>query len=397
MSSVRALSFNDSGRQSPFARKNSASPATVRATTPTRSPTKVTTNLSPTKNGSLSPEKTSPFVRRPSQISHSERPSSPFARPGSSLSIPTSPSRQVSNASNISRREVTPDLPRQLPSVTRQTTPPSPQVQTPHREETPMFVQPTPTRELSSPSPFDGPALDSPSTARAPPSQANLRPSVHRIPTSSTISTVKAPIFAPTATTPTSTRPQLPRGLSNHYNASSHLLPSLIHTLHESFHVLDPTASGHLSPATLTSTLEQLGLPNDPSTLREFFPPSGPAHLTLAKYLDSLSAPLASLSHPDELRAAFEAFDTDDSGQIDVGELRHALLSTAPEPGEEEMDRMGEREVDGILREFTSRRHFGGSGINGNRSAAKGEVFRYREFMAGISGGGGSEASVTAS
>lgn len=259
---------------------------------------------------------------------------------------------------------MTPDLPRQVPSVTRQTTPPSPQVQTPHREETPIFVQPTPTRELSSPSPFDGPALDSPSTARAPPSQANLRPSVHRIPTSSTISTVKAPIFAPTATTPTSTRPQLPRGLSNHYNASSHLLPSLIHILHESFHVLDPTASGHLSPATLTSTLEQLGLPNDPSTLREFFPPSGPAHLTLAKYLDSLSAPLASLSHPDELRAAFEAFDTDDSGQIDVGELRHALLSTAPEPGEEEMDRMSEREVDGILREFTSRRHFGGSGIN---------------------------------
>ncbi len=42
--------------------------------------------------------------------------------------------------------------------------------------------------------------------------------------------------------------------------------------------------------------------------------------MDLARYLDSLSAPLASLSHPDELRAAFEAFDTDDSGQIDVGD-----------------------------------------------------------------------------
>ncbi|KAK0248687.1 hypothetical protein B0A54_12228 [Friedmanniomyces endolithicus] len=397
MSSVRPLSFNDSGRQSPFARKNSASPATVRATTPTRSPSKVATSLSPTKNGSLSPEKASPFVRRPSQISHTDRPSSPFARPISSLSIPTSPSRQVSNASNISRREVTPEFPRPLPSATREATPPSPQTSPLRREETPTFVQPTPPREPPSPSPFDGPALDSPSTTKAPPSQANLRPSVHRIPTSSTISTIKAPIFAPTTKTSTSIRPQLSRGLSNHNNASSHLLPSLIHTLHESFHVLDPTASGHLTPATLTSTLEQLGLPNDPSTLCEFFPPSGPAHLTLAKYLDSLSAPLASLSHPDELRAAFEAFDTDDSGQIDVGELRRALLSTAPEPGQEESERLSEREVDGILREFTSRRHFGGSGFNGNRAVAKGEVFRYRDFMAGISGGAGSGAGVVAS
>ncbi|KAK0248748.1 hypothetical protein LTS02_013247 [Friedmanniomyces endolithicus] len=263
MSSIRPLSFTGSGRQSRFARKNSASPATVRATTPTRSPTKVAPSLSPTKNGSLSPEKKSPFVRRPSQISHSERPSSPFARPSSSLSIPTSPSRWVSNASSLSKREVTPELPRPLPSGTRQTPPPSPNISSLDREGTPTFAPPTPTRELSSPSPFGGPALKAPSTTRALPSQANLCPPAHLLHDLYS----QGPIFGPTPETPTSTRPHLPRGLSNHSNNPSHLPPSLLCTFPESFQVLDPTASGHLNPPNLTTALEQLGLSDDPSTL----------------------------------------------------------------------------------------------------------------------------------
>ncbi|TKA66068.1 hypothetical protein B0A55_11173 [Friedmanniomyces simplex] len=268
----------------------------------------------------------------------------------------------------------------------------------PDREETPTFAPPTPSRDLPSPSPFDGPALDLPSTTQAPPSQANLRPSAHRVPTSSTISTIKAPVFTSPSKPHTSTRPPLPRGLSNHNNTPGypHLPPPLLHTLRESFQVLDPSNSGTLNPTSLTSTLEQLGLPNDPSTLHDFFPASGPSQLNLAKYLDLLSAPLASLSHPDELRAAFEAFDADDSGQIDVGELRHALLHTAPELGEDDdMGRLSEREVDGILEDFASRRHFGGKGVSGHGARGKGEVFRYREFMAGISGGaGGGEGAV---
>jgi hypothetical protein len=97
---------------------------------------------------------------------------------------------------------------------------------------------------------------------------------------------------------------------------------------------------------------------------------------------------MAELSPPDELLAAFEAFDRDDSGQIDVGELRRALLETPPEDGE----RLNEREVDAVMGEFVGRRAFGGKGLNATKG--KGEVFRYREFMGAINGGGGDAGGV---
>lgn len=131
--------------------------------------------------------------------------------------------------------------------------------------------------------------------------------------------------------------------------------------------------------------LEQMGLPHTPTSVREYFPPNAPSQLNLARYLDTLSTPLSDLSHPAELEAAFSAFDVDDSGQIDVAELRNALLNTAPEPGEQ-MIRLSEREVEGILGEFAARRAFGAKGVN--VAKGKGEVFRWREFMGSISGGG---------
>ena len=101
---------------------------------------------------------------------------------------------------------------------------------------------------------------------------------------------------------------------------------------------------------------------------------------------------MASLSSPDELSAAFEAFDVDDSGQVDVTELRRALLETAPEPGDGGA-RLSEGEVDAVLGEFAGRRAFGAKGLHAGKG--KGEVFRYREFMAGVwGGGGGGEAGV---
>jgi len=154
--------------------------------------------------------------------------------------------------------------------------------------------------------------------------------------------------------------------------------------MRESFEVLDSDNSGTVTAAAVASMLEQMGMDSGPSSLRDFFPPNALAQLNLARYLDMLSAPLADLSHPDELSAAFEAFDVDDSGQIDLAQLRNAVLNTAPEPGED-MVRLSEREVDGILGEFASRRAFGAKGVN--VAKGKGEVFRYRDFMAGIAGG----------
>lgn len=62
-------------------------------------------------------------------------------------------------------------------------------------------------------------------------------------------------------------------------------------------------------------------------------------------------------------------------------ELRDALLHTSPEAGERVLS---EREVDGVLAGFSGRRAFGSKGgVTG-----RGEVFRYREFVGGLVGGG---------
>lgn len=151
--------------------------------------------------------------------------------------------------------------------------------------------------------------------------------------------------------------------------------------MRESFEVLDSSNSGAITSASISDMLSQLGLDNNPAALRTFFPPNGPAQLNLARYLDTLSGPLTELSNPQELRAAFEAFDVDDSGQIDVSVLRDALLNTAPNPGED-MIRLSERQVDGILGDFAGRRAFGSKGVHA--STGKGDVFKYKDFMANV-------------
>lgn len=89
--------------------------------------------------------------------------------------------------------------------------------------------------------------------------------------------------------------------------------------------------------------------------------------------------------------AAFAAFDEDDSGQIDVGELRDALLSTLPEPGESGK-MLSEREVDRVMDGFVGRRILK-KGAMGNNSGLGGrkEVFRYGDFVGGIWGPAGEQ------
>ena len=48
---------------------------------------------------------------------------------------------------------------------------------------------------------------------------------------------------------------------------------------------------------------------------------------------------------------------------------------------------MSEAEIDGVLGGFVGRRAFGAKGMNAAKG--KGEVFRYRDFMGNLSGGGG--------
>jgi Ca2+-binding EF-hand superfamily protein len=109
--------------------------------------------------------------------------------------------------------------------------------------------------------------------------------------------------------------------------------------------------------------------------------------MTMAIFINTLAATLASLSPSSELLSAFSAFDDDDSGQVDLAELRDALLNTAPEPGERPLTQM---EVDRVIHGFTGRRAFNRSMNTG--LGKRGDVFKYQEFVNSIMGSnGGSE------
>jgi EF-hand domain len=106
--------------------------------------------------------------------------------------------------------------------------------------------------------------------------------------------------------------------------------------------------------------------------------------MNLPTFLSTLSTLLAPLSSQKELLNAFAAFDDDDSGQVDVAELRDALLHTNPDIGESPLT---EREVDEVLNGFTGRRAFGGRGkLAGLKGQKRGEVFHYQDFVGSIMG-----------
>ncbi|KAI9803744.1 MAG: hypothetical protein M1833_000656, partial [Piccolia ochrophora] len=118
-----------------------------------------------------------------------------------------------------------------------------------------------------------------------------------------------------------------------------------------------------------------------PSFVSTFFPPGAPQSLSLPNFLTQLSMLLAPISPPEEMLAAFGAFDEDDNGQIDVVELRNALVHTAPEMGQSGRP-LSPSEVDRVLQGFVGKKTFGKKG------GPRGDVFRYNEFVGAVSGGG---------
>ncbi|KAK3374981.1 hypothetical protein B0H63DRAFT_481473 [Podospora didyma] len=167
-------------------------------------------------------------------------------------------------------------------------------------------------------------------------------------------------------------------------NSLSQLQPSQVRTLREGFQILDRDSDGVVNREDVADMLNQLGLPSNPLDLSPFFPPSAPQAMTLAVFLNSLSTSLAALSPSSELLSAFSAFDDDDSGQIDLAELRDALLHTAPEPGERALTAL---EVDKVMNGFTGRRAFSRTKTVG--IGKRGEVFKYYDFVNSVVGGNG--------
>ncbi|KPM35341.1 hypothetical protein AK830_g11218 [Neonectria ditissima] len=167
-----------------------------------------------------------------------------------------------------------------------------------------------------------------------------------------------------------------------HGSALSQLQPAQVRTLRDGFQILDRDCDGVVNREDVADMLNQLGLPSGASDVSKFFPPSAPQTIAVAAFLNSLAEALAALSPSAELLSAFSAFDDDDSGQVDLAELRNALLETAPEPGERAMTAM---EVDKIMNGFTGRRAFNRN-MNAHLGAKRGEVFKYQEFVNSVMG-----------
>ncbi|KAE8145832.1 hypothetical protein BDV25DRAFT_163765 [Aspergillus avenaceus] len=165
-------------------------------------------------------------------------------------------------------------------------------------------------------------------------------------------------------------------------DAAARLAPAQLREIREAFQVLDRDNDGFVDKDDVADVLLNVG--QDASRLSEFFPMGGAQTINFPSFLNILSNLLSPLSSRQELVNALAAFDEDDSGQVDVRELRDALLHTAPEDGEQPLS---EREINEILDGFTGRRVFGGKGTTkGPGGNKRGEVFRYQEFVEGVLG-----------
>ena len=92
------------------------------------------------------------------------------------------------------------------------------------------------------------------------------------------------------------------------------------------------------------------------------------------------------MSPPNELLAALSAFDEDDSGQISVSELVNTVTTTPPGAGNRQLSA---KEVNAVLDGFTGRRAFGKYSAHGKGGLGGGDVFRYRDWVAGLGAVGG--------
>ncbi|KAL4780198.1 hypothetical protein BJX76DRAFT_338834 [Aspergillus varians] len=165
-------------------------------------------------------------------------------------------------------------------------------------------------------------------------------------------------------------------------DAAASLAPAQLREIREAFQVLDRDNDGLIDKDDVADVLANIG--QDPSTLSQFFPRGSASTINFPTFLNTLSQLLSPLSSRQELTNALAAFDEDDSGQVDVEELRDALLNTVPDDGERPLT---EREVNEIFNGFTGRRAFGGKVGKAQGGGKRGEVMRYQEFVNTIMGG----------
>ncbi|ORY10631.1 hypothetical protein BCR34DRAFT_588435 [Clohesyomyces aquaticus] len=300
---------------------------------------------------------TTPTHYKPSPLSFNSPRTSPFRRPNSPLA--SSPST------------LRPATPTTSPLKPRDSTP----SQTPLRHATTSSASANPPTWLNTRG-----TTTAPERPASPTRQVSTSTAATARPTNNAASIAARFDGASSNTPPPLAVRPAPISRTGSSDALSKIPAPLLHSMRESFSVLDRDNSGSVNSADVADMLSQLGLSATPSTLASYFS-GGAQTMNLATYLSTLSDLLAGLSHPSELHAAFEAFDDGDDGQIDLAELKDALLHTAPEPGERKLT---EREIDMVVEGFSGRRAFG----KGGKGLGRGEVFRYQEFVASVTGGG---------
>ncbi|KAL7276084.1 hypothetical protein RUND412_000931 [Rhizina undulata] len=158
--------------------------------------------------------------------------------------------------------------------------------------------------------------------------------------------------------------------------AFTQLSGTQIQELKESFQMLDKDGDGNINEADLAAMLSSLGQDPTPSIISDHLS-SVQYPFNLASYLTHLSQHLSLLTPREDLLSAFAAFDDNDDGTVDVGELVDALTTMG--------QRMSDEEVENALRGYTKRRF-----VDGKVE----EVFRYRDFvdvLAGKEAGEGKE------
>ncbi|KAJ5601158.1 hypothetical protein N7510_010692 [Penicillium lagena] len=171
-------------------------------------------------------------------------------------------------------------------------------------------------------------------------------------------------------------------GLGVPNDAASKLPAHQAREIREAFQVLDRDNDGKIHKDDVVDVLMNLGQDSSPATIARFFPSGAPPTINFPTFLSTLSQLMAPMSTSQELLNALAAFDDDDNGQIDVAELRDALLHTAPEDGETPLTA---QQIDEVFSGFTGRKAFGGRGANSGMNK-RGEVFQYHDFVRSVVG-----------
>ncbi|KAI2789031.1 hypothetical protein POX_e07057 [Penicillium oxalicum] len=175
-------------------------------------------------------------------------------------------------------------------------------------------------------------------------------------------------------------------------DAASKLPAHQVREIREAFQVLDRDNDGLVNKDDVADVLSNIGQDASPARLSRFFPDPSTQSINFPTFLNTLSQLMSPMSSSQELMNALAAFDDDDNGQIDVEELRDALLHTLPEGGDVPLTG---QQIDEVLSGFTGRRAFGGRSAKSG-TVKRGEVFHYHDFVRNAVGGAenGSNARV---